>query len=57
MAVIDTDMPQNDEEFNLEIHVLKICNQRESETSNVDFVINRSSHWRCSVKKSFLKIS
>ena len=57
MAVIDTDMPQNDEEFNLEIHVLKICHQRESETSNVDFVINRSSHRRCSVKKTFLKIS
>ena len=44
MAVIETDMPQNDEEFNSEIHVLKICHQRESETSNVDFVINRSSH-------------
>ena len=57
MAVIETYMPQNDEEFNLEIHVLKICHQRESETSNVDFVINRSSHRRCSVKKTFLKIS
>ena len=51
MAVIEADMPQNDEELNLEIHVLKICHQRESEASNVDFEINRSSHQRCSVKK------
>ena len=40
MAVIDPDIPQNDEELNLVINVLKI---------------QRSSHRSCSVRKGVLR--